>query len=202
MEQKTAEAVLLWVAVSNGLQEGVVLSETEYSLGKNCCMTFAGIKPASLITVRKNGRNDLERLARCFCRRGFCFEILRENTDRLVVYVYHEQRLRSVLFSEEIYDFLYGLGYRYMDVGEAVERLRERMQGDLFPHEVGVFLGYPLSDVKGFIADPQGGRPGYWKVYGNEEQALKIFSRYRKCSDCICRMMDGGKSLTAIFRVE
>lgn len=178
------------------------MSETEYSLGKNCCMTFAGIKPASLITIRKGDRNDLERLARCFYRRGFRFEIMRENKERLVVYVYHEQRLESLLFSEEIYGFLYSLGYRYRDAGEAVAQLGMRMQGDSFPHEVGVFLGYPLNDVKGFIADPHGGRPGYWKVYGDEEQALKIFSRYRKCSDCICRMMDGGKSLTAIFGVE
>ena len=38
-----------------------------------------------------------------------------------------------------------------------------------FPHEIGIFLGYPLADVAGFIRNK--GRNckciGTWKVYGD-----------------------------------
>lgn len=48
---------------------------------------------------------------------------------------------------------------------------------DGFPHEVGLFLGYPLDDVTGFIE--QKGKNykccGIWKVYGNEKQTQMLF---------------------------
>ena len=39
----------------------------------------------------------------------------------------------------------------------------------LFPHEIGVFLGYPPEDVKAFIKQNGKGAVlcGYWKVYSN-----------------------------------
>ena len=76
------------------------------------------------------------------------------------------------------------------------------MASGTFPHEVGVFLGYPLHDVEGFIADPRGGTPcGAWKAYGDEEGAARTSARWRRCTDAVCRMMDSGKSLTQIFGV-
>lgn len=47
-----------------------------------------------------------------------------------------------------------------------------------FPHEIGLFLGYPLCDVRGFIEDARGGvclGCGYWKVYGEVEEREKLF---------------------------
>ena len=52
-----------------------------------------------------------------------------------------------------------------------------------FPHEIGVFLGYPLQDVKGFIEN--NGRnskyTGLWKVYGDKAASIRMFKKYRKC---------------------
>jgi hypothetical protein len=52
-----------------------------------------------------------------------------------------------------------------------------------FPHEIGVFLGYPLQDVKGFIEN--NGRnskyTGLWKVYGDKAASIRMFEKYRKC---------------------
>ena len=55
--------------------------------------------------------------------------------------------------------------------------------GEEFPHEVGIFLDYPLADVIGFIRH-QGAAfccVGCWKAYTNEEQARRTFALYRKC---------------------
>ena len=68
---------------------------------------------------------------------------------------------------------------------------------DTFPHEIGLFLGYPPKDVKGFIEEgPRCAKcTGCWQVYGDEEKALKTFERYRKCTEVYCAQVSCGKSL-------
>ena len=72
-------------------------------------------------------------------------------------------------------------------------RLRE--QGG-FPHEIGLFLGYPLGDVAGFIRN-RGKNckcSGCWKVYCNELEAQKRFARY-KVQAGLHPPVDTGRSL-------
>lgn len=81
-----------------------------------------------------------------------------------------------------------------MDQGACVARLMQRISASAeFPHEIGLFLGYPPEDVKGFIEC--GGRDckacGYWKVYGDVWKAETLFRKYTKCTgvylDCLRR---------------
>lgn len=66
-----------------------------------------------------------------------------------------------------------------------------------FPHEIGVFLGYPLGDVMGFIRS--GGRncrhAGCWKVYCNEAETLRLFEKFKKCRDVYLRLWNQGRSV-------
>ena len=92
-------------------------------------------------------------------------------------------------------------GYRCFDVDSALDTLKSRLNGlDAFPHEIGVFLGYPLEDVLGFIEN--GGRNclscGCWKVYSNECEALKAFERYEKCKAVYQRLFASGCPLTRL----
>jgi hypothetical protein len=75
------------------------------------------------------------------------------------------------------------------------------MVNDDFPHEIGIFLNYPLEDVKGFITSPNSGVKcvGYWKVYEDEEAKKKTFELYDKCTGNIVNKLLGGKSLQTIF---
>jgi hypothetical protein len=75
-----------------------------------------------------------------------------------------------------------------------VRRLRD---SETFPHEIGLFLGYPPSDVDGFIRNPNEGfcEVGYWKVYSDVESARRAFRRYRKCTEEYGRMLDEGRTL-------
>ena len=49
---------------------------------------------------------------------------------------------------------------------QCLARLIERLKdADEFPHEIGLFLGYPPEDVEGFIQEPNGQKyTGIWKV--------------------------------------
>ena len=79
---------------------------------------------------------------------------------------------------------------------EMLEYLRSRMQvRKSFPHEVGLFLGYPPADVRGFIEHRgQGARfAGYWKVYSQVERARELFALYSECSHAFCTRLDKGE---------
>ena len=66
-----------------------------------------------------------------------------------------------------------------------------------FPHEMGVFLGYPLGDVIGFIknAGQNCKCVGCWKVYCNECEAIKAFARFKKCTSVYVRLWNQGRSV-------
>ena len=69
-----------------------------------------------------------------------------------------------------------------------------------FPHEIGVFLGYPVKDVRGFIEN-EGKRYlmiGYWKVYSDLADARMIFKEYDRAKDCAVNEFLSGKSVRDI----
>ena len=77
-------------------------------------------------------------------------------------------------------------------------QLIKRMCADEeFPHEIGLFLGYPPEDVRGFIENGAENCKcvGCWKVYGNVEAAKKTFAKYKKCTDVYSRQQANGKSV-------
>ena len=178
------------------------MSATEYAIGRHCGVTFAGLKIASLVSLRKGEEDVIQTLSRRFAGKGFAFILLREDEERLFVYVCHRARLTKYLFSSDVRAFLARFGYEYGSAEEALEQLKYRMHGE-FPHEIGIFLGYPLEDVKGFIADPTARTKlsGYWKVYADVDNKQKLFERFKRCTACICRKMQAGQSLTQIFQV-
>ena len=95
--------------------------------------------------------------------------------------------------------FLRGCGYGSLALPDALEQLRRRFaETRSIPHEIGVFLGYPLGDVLGFIANRgrNSVRTGYWQVYCDEAQAAEKFARYRKCHEVYSRLFSAGHSIS------
>lgn len=72
---------------------------------------------------------------------------------RTLFYVYHIGALEKLLRYPLNRKFLEERGYPCKSAAQSVRLLKERMQEDDFPHEIGIFLGYPLEDVHGFIDD-------------------------------------------------
>jgi hypothetical protein len=87
-------------------------------------------------------------------------------------------------------------GYENTDVDYAINRLKSRLSvSKEFPHEIGIFLDYPLGDVIGFIenAGSNSKCTGCWKVYCNECEAVKTFSKFNKCKEVYTRLWSEGK---------
>ncbi len=185
---------------------GGKLSGTGYALGVNCGITFAGLKPASLFWLKEEQCGELDYYRKSFAKRKFRFMVVKSAEGRRLFYVFNQNKLEELLFDKQNRTFLHSCGYRYDGIGGALIELKRRLQGDCdFPHEVGLFLGYPLEDVRGFMADARRGvctECGYWKVYGHLNEKKKIFERYRKCSRCICDKMSSGMSIEEIFKLD
>ena len=80
----------------------------------------------------------------------------------------------------------------------ALDWLRQRLAaGQGFPHEIGLFLGYPVGDVAGFIRNR--GKNcrcvGCWKVYCNECEARRTFARLKKCTQVYTRLWQQGRTV-------
>lgn len=101
----------------------------------------------------------------------------------VLIFLYRQDLLLKTIASPKARAFLTEHGYadRFSSVEPHLDRLVERFRFGV-PHEVGIFLGYPVEDVAGFIEN--GGKDsklsGYWKVYGDEIEALKTFRAYRR----------------------
>ena len=172
----------------------------EHLLGFHAAPTFAGIKAGSLLSFRKAKFADFDGLLasyeQCFRCKGISLFPLAERADLALLLFYRERDLSAALGRPAARVILAECGYPVSGtLKEKLEFLRERVRGDgPFPHEVGLFLGYPPEDVAGFIRHK--GRAfsccGYWKVYANEEEARAIFERYTHCSREFCRRLDAG----------
>ena len=77
------------------------------------------------------------------------------------------------------------------------ELIRKFQDTSRFPHEIGLFLGYPPEDVRGFIENKADNYKcvGTWKVYGDEKQAKKKFTQFKKCTDIYYKQWSQGKSV-------
>ena len=94
--------------------------------------------------------------------------------------------------------FLKKYGYESTEIKYALSRLKSRIgENNEFPHEIGIFLDYPLGDVIGFIVN-QGRNfkcAGCWKVYCDECACRKTFAKYKKCRDVYVRLWQQGRSV-------
>ena len=70
-----------------------------------------------------------------------------------------------------------------------------------FPHEVGLFLGYPPEDVLGFVRNRAKNYKtvGLWKVYGDTQMAQRQFEACRKCTEESISRFKSGASLEQLI---
>ena len=64
----------------------------------------------------------------------------------------NEKSMEKVLVNKRCINFLKFVGYSSdYELNDYMDELVFRLQSEEFPHEIGVFLGYPLKDVLGFM---------------------------------------------------
>ncbi len=169
---------------------------------RHCSPTLAGLKTGSLFSCRCESRQELTRQIRALNHKlvpkGVRVVPMRFWNGRALIYVFRPSGLKKDFLDSQTRSLLESRGYCTAKADSCVQHLVARLQvSEEFPHEVGLFLGYPPEDVDAFIQNKAEHCKcvGCWKVYGDAEKAQKTFARYQKCTDVYCAQWQKGTTL-------
>jgi len=177
----------------NSVELRLIIQNAAVLKGKRISgMLFLNDRELARISMKLHNTN-ISLIILCTCKK------------RHLVMVYRAKELEEHLRSKEVSDYLREFGYRRDDFVSNLIRLHQRMNGFYnkmkeFPHEVGVFLGYPICDIKGFLEN-KGERylhSGYWKIYGNLEETRKKFLSYDEARETAIDEFLSGRELESI----
>lgn len=168
---------------------------SEELIVRHCAPTLANLKTGSLfvcpITDRPSFFSSLRSLNELLVPKGLRALPLRIREYSALVYLYRPSRLKKDLEDPAAIKILQDHGYSCY--GKCLPKLIERIRAsEEFPHEIGLFLGYPPEDVQGFLDHRPCKCSGCWKVYGDENKAKKTFDLYKKCERVYCQQLAQG----------
>ena len=164
-----------------------------------------GVKCGSLLNLRRKGR-DLRSSwpsLKDAMGRGLSlkFAEMSSGCQSLLLLVYRDAPLLEAISSRGAREMLLEYGYEdgFCSPNPYIMEVARRFSTGVIPHEVGLFLGYPHEDVRGFIEN--GGRDsklsGYWKVYGDVVGALKKFEEFKKAeAESLAAMLEGAARMS------
>jgi len=167
-----------------------------------CSPTLASLKTANLFSFSFASDCEMTEYLSYWNgvleEKGISLTVLQINNKKALIYVFRRTKLEKDLMQEDIARFLTGCGYCDLTVENAIHRLRQRFDwGEEFPHEIGLFPGYPLEDVKGYIENKgkNSKMGGFWKVYCDEYKAAQMFAKFEKCRNVYIRLFQNGRSV-------
>lgn len=153
---------------------------------------LAEVKPANLISLvnrtRPCGRNLYHLWKQYHLQVVARFEslqvtVLQDKGTALLLLCYSAATLDRHLAHSGIRTLLHKAGYPTdADNDTLLAELKRRVAAQTsFPHEIGLFIGYPAKDVAAFMGVVK--LPftcqGPWKIYGNPGQSLSLANQFR-----------------------
>ena len=150
---------------------------------------LSGTKPANMIRVPNQRLPCGRRMYRLW--QNFGADLLQNSPlsvwpmqtekNSVLLLIYRSDLLERRLRGKTMQAFLVRHGYsRPLTLEKTLQHLQDSFKEGI-PHEVGMFLGYPLKDVKGFMSqesEPSQDR-GMWRIYGPSARSLRLNDLYR-----------------------
>lgn len=156
---------------------------------EQCSPTMAGIKTGSLFSCFFEKKTELLESMRRFNNKlvphGLRLIPVKITENRALIYMYRPDKLRNDFNDEIASSILSERMYPIENPEKCVTELIKRLKCEQgFPHEIGLFLGYPAYDVQSFIRLGAKGAKcvGTWKAYENVDAAKRKFALYKKCT--------------------
>ena len=175
---------------------------SEEMIIRYCAPTLAGMKTGTIFTCPYTSQQDIRQSIRSWNKllrkKGLRIIPLRkQKNNRILLYVYRPKQLTQDLQNDTACKLLTKRGYCCENQQHCILRLISRLsESEDFPHEIGLFLGYPPEDVRCFIEKTIPCKcTGCWKVYTDEEAAQKTFAKYRKCTAVYQKQYENGRSI-------
>lgn len=177
----------------------------EYQLATQCAPLMAGLKPSNLLIIPAYEAQTLEQVLNgtgfsCYCMTAY--------KEKAVFFLYRITELVVYLTEPEVQKLLLELGYDSCELYSLLQSVSARYGEHLrcksdFPHELGLLLGYPAVDVRGFMEN-QGKNclySGYWKVYGNLTETRHLFCEFAHAKGVIEQLVAGGSTILDVVEL-
>lgn len=144
-----------------------------------------GSKPSEIINIpsssncRDNKLNDIQYFF-SKCSR-ISYEIINTYDGGTRVLFINKTSLSNVLCNKKCLNFLKFIGYpSNYELQGYISTLIKKLHYKDFPHEIGIFLGYPLKDVVGFMGygNYKYYKTKYWKIYGDPSISYDVCNNF------------------------
>lgn len=164
-----------------------------------CAPLIMGLRISLFLTVTDWQLKRIENILR---ERKISFYKISEKNGRMAVLLFYEKKMKDYFADNSVRKLLSSLGYSDGNLYDFMACFAERYEeflhnGNTFPHEMGIFLGYPPEDVIGYLENAGNNYlcAGYWKVYGNAQEKCRMFSQFDWAQSVLVSLIMQGKSL-------
>lgn len=176
--------------------KGMDFKQIETQLAFQCAPLISGLKTSNLLIIPAG---NVAKVKRILSRTILSYFILCDGKDRTILLIYDASKLGEYLGREEVKALLLQWGYEEKTMRQKLSLLQKRYtryveEKSDFPHEMGLFLGYPVEDVVGFIenAGKNSLYSGYWKVYGDVSNKVELFQKFDQAKENLIQFLANG----------
>lgn len=173
------------------------LNQLPIRVANQCAPLLCGIKVSNILILRNN---ELEYLYQLLEGTLISVKSLYMNNKKSFLLLYDYEKMAQRLQEKYVRQFMKSQGYQSLEMEDVLDEIANRFkifkeENDVFPHELGIVLGYPVWDVTGFMRHK--GKnclyTGYWKVYKNLSEAKQIFLKYDVAKHEVVKKVKEGK---------
>ena len=161
--------------------------EIEFQIAFQCAPLITGLKESNLLNI---GTMEYPRMKEVFKDSELSVYPLGIHAGRITVFLYHPDRLEAFFSKESVQALLHEIGYTDTNLKQVLPVM-------------GLLLGYPPEDVKGFIRN-QGKNylySGYWKVYDRPHEKIRLFQKYEHSREKLIQLLSYGMRIEEIIAI-
>lgn len=146
-----------------------------------------GSKPSEILNISSKDKDKYKKMNEIDIFFRSCakisYEIIHKEDGSVRVLFINRETLSKTFENKKCINFLKFIGYpNKFSLDTYISTLLEKLKEDEFPHEIGIFLGYPLKDVVGFMGygNYKFYKTKYWKIYGDPEISDIVYNNFLK----------------------
>lgn len=134
-----------------------------------------GSKPIHLFSFKEHPYDLIHALNRC---QKVKYRLI-ESVKDIKVLIYNEKNCSELLEDKRRIRFLKSQGYN-MTLDMYLDFFESSLKANEIPHIIGIFFGYPVKDVIGFMGDKRLKKTKVqgWCVFGDPRLSDRIFSSF------------------------
>lgn len=168
-----------------------------------CAPLIVGLRISSLISIHNECTGQIRALLK---ESGISCFTLCKNRERTAVLFFCRERLREYLSGYEAGRLLGEAGYDTLCLPDILWEFRARYRRyragiSEFPHELGLILGYPAEDVRGYIQNRGKNAlyTGCWKVYARVPEKTDLFRMFELAREMLLGLLKSGAGAPEII---